>query len=70
VIEFRKQTVEPVNRSGGFDAHAYLLVQILQTPVERLRFADCVVQTALNKRVAGLCSGHGNLLLACMYIAS
>jgi hypothetical protein len=45
-------------------------VQILQTPVERVNLAAFVVQSPLDERLAGLCSGYGNLLLACMYIAS
>src|SRR5690348_16820448 len=41
-----------------------------QTPVERVSFAAFVVQAALDKRLAGLFSGHGNLLIACMKITS
>jgi hypothetical protein len=53
-----------VNRAGGFDARAHRLVQILQAPVERVSFAAFVVQSPLDGRLAGLCSGHGSLLIA------
>ena len=70
MAEFRKQPLEPVNWAGRFEAHAHRLVQFLQTPLERVSFAAGVVQTALNKGLAGLFSGHGNLLVACMKITS
>src|SRR6266849_6539392 len=70
VTELREQTLEPVNGPGGFDPYAYRFLQTLQTPVERLGLAALVVQAALDKQLAGLFSGHGNLLIACMKIAT
>ena len=66
-IEFREQTLEPVNGSGGFHPHEYRLVK---TAVERLGLAALVVEAALDKQLAGLFSGHGNLLIAFVKIAT
>ena len=70
VTEFREQTLEPMNRAGRFDAHAYRFWRTLQAPVERVRFAALVVQSPLDEQFGSLFSGHGNLLIACMEITS
>ena len=49
VAEFREQTLEPVNRASGFDAHADRFRRTLQTPVERVSFAAFMVQSALDE---------------------
>src|SRR5690242_9908180 len=46
------------------------LAPILQTPLERVSFAAGVVESPIEERLAGLFSGHGNLLIACMKITS
>jgi hypothetical protein len=46
--EFRKQTLEPVNGAGRFDAHAHRFRGTLQAPVERLSLTTFVVQSALD----------------------
>jgi hypothetical protein len=70
VAELREQTLEPVNRARSFDAHAHRFLRTLQASVESVCFAALVVQAALAKHLAGLFSGHGNLLIACMKITT
>jgi hypothetical protein len=70
VTEFREQMLEPVNGSGGFDAHNNRFVRTLQVPVKRVGLTALVIQSALDKQLAGLFSGHGNLLIAGMKITS
>jgi len=42
----------------------------MQTAVERARLAALVVQSPLNEQLAGVFPGHGNLLRACVKIAT
>jgi hypothetical protein len=70
VAELREQTLEPMNRAGRFDTYAYRFRRTLQAPVERLRLAAFVVQSALHQQFCGFFSGHGNLLIACVKITS
>src|SRR5260370_15982316 len=67
MTEFREQTLEPVNRASGFDAHVH---RFLQTAVERMSSAALVVQSPLEKQLTGLVVGHGNLLIACVKITT
>src|SRR5260370_4214582 len=67
VTQFREQTLEPVNGSGGFDAYAHGYREIA---VERVGFAALVIQTPLEKQLPGGVLGHGNLLIACVKIAT
>jgi len=67
VTEFREQTLEPVKESGGLDSHAYRSVKIA---VERLGLAALVIQAPLEKQLSGGFFRHGNLLIACMKIAT
>jgi hypothetical protein len=51
VTEFREQTLEPVNRASGFDAHEH---RSLQIPVEGEGFAALVVQSPFDEQLASL----------------
>ena len=67
VTEFREQSLEPVHRTGGFDAHAHGL---LQTSVERFGLSTFVVQASFEEQLARGVLGHGNLLIARMKITT
>src|SRR6267142_3353704 len=42
----------------------------LQTAIKRVGLAALVIQSPLREQLAGLFSGHGNLLIACVKITS
>lgn len=49
MAEFRKQTLKPMHRPGGFDPDAHGL---LQTPIERLGFSAFVVKASFGQQLA------------------
>src|SRR6266478_1158289 len=67
VTELREQPFEPMNGPGSFNPHAHWR---LQTPVEGVGFTALVIQPPLEKQLAGLFLGHGDLLIACMKITT
>src|SRR5260370_16266208 len=54
MTEFREQTLEPVNRASGFDAHVH---RFLQTALERMSFAALLLQPPLYNQLTRLLFG-------------
>src|SRR6266849_9184914 len=65
--KFRKQALEPVNRTGGLNAYTH---RPLQAAIKRVGLPALMIQTPLGEQLSCCVVDHGDLLVACVKIAS